>query len=79
MAAGLQPAPTLKRPAGQPCCEPLVYPAVSATQAERIANLARALSDPIRVQLVSSNGGCWEATYSTTLRNQTDQLKAKAD
>ena len=34
---------------------------------------------PIRVQLVGSNGACFEARYSTTLRNQTDQLKAKAD
>ena len=34
---------------------------------------------PVRVQLVSSTGGCWEATYSTTLRNQTDQVKAKSD
>jgi hypothetical protein len=34
---------------------------------------------PIRVQLVNSVGGCWEATYSTTLRNQTDQVKATAD
>jgi hypothetical protein len=34
---------------------------------------------PIRVQLVGSNGACFEARYSTTLRNQSDQLKAKAD
>ena len=34
---------------------------------------------PIRVQLVSSDGQCWEATYSTTFRNQDDRLKAKSD
>ena len=34
---------------------------------------------PIRVQLVDSAGGCWEAAYSTTLRNQMDRLKAKGD
>ncbi len=34
---------------------------------------------PIRVQLVSSDGQCWDATYSTTFRNQDDRLKAKSD
>jgi hypothetical protein len=34
---------------------------------------------PIRVQLVNGAGQCWEATYSTTLRNQDDRLKAKSD
>jgi len=34
---------------------------------------------PIRVQLTSTAGQCWEATYSTTLRNQDDKLKAKSD
>src|SRR5687767_12688973 len=52
MAVALQTAPKVKRPAGQPCCEPLVHPAVSPVQAERIAAVARALSDPVRVQLV---------------------------
>ena len=45
-------APKTKRPAGQPCCEPVVRPTVSGKQAERMATLAKALSDPIRVQLV---------------------------
>ncbi|MEO6028754.1 MAG: alkaline phosphatase family protein, partial [Candidatus Binatia bacterium] len=34
---------------------------------------------PIRVQLVNSAGQCWEASYSTTLRNQDDRVKAKSD
>jgi hypothetical protein len=34
---------------------------------------------PIRVQLTSTTGQCWEATYSTTLRSQDDKLKAKSD
>jgi ArsR family transcriptional regulator len=50
--AALATAPKVKRPAGEPCCEPLVHPAVSPAAAERIAAVARALSDPIRVQLV---------------------------
>lgn len=41
-----------KRPAGEPCCEPLVHPEIDEHQAARIATVARALSDPIRVQLV---------------------------
>ena len=34
---------------------------------------------PVRVQLINSNGACLEATYGTTLSNQGDQFKAKAD
>jgi predicted AlkP superfamily pyrophosphatase or phosphodiesterase len=34
---------------------------------------------PITVQLVNADGQCWQATYSTTLRNQDDKLKAKSD
>ncbi len=56
MATGLRTEPKVKRPAGQPCCEPLVHPAVTPDQAERIALVARALSDPIRVQLVDVLG-----------------------
>jgi ArsR family transcriptional regulator len=52
MATALETAPKVKRPAGQPCCEPLVRPAVTPAEAQRIAAVARALSDPIRVQLV---------------------------
>jgi ArsR family transcriptional regulator len=45
-------APKQKRPAGQPCCEPGAVPEISAAEAERLAAIARALSDPIRVQLL---------------------------
>jgi ArsR family transcriptional regulator len=45
-------APKQKRPAGERCCEPLAYPEVGAQQAERMAKVAKALGDPIRVQLV---------------------------
>jgi len=37
---------------GEPCCEPLVHPAVSIRDSERLAATAKALADPIRVQLV---------------------------
>ena len=45
-------APKQKRAAGEPCCEALVYPAIDRDQAERLAAVAKALSDPVRVQLV---------------------------
>jgi ArsR family transcriptional regulator, arsenate/arsenite/antimonite-responsive transcriptional repressor len=51
-AVSVKPQPKVKRPVGQPCCEPLVHPAVTPEAAQRIADVARALSDPIRVQLV---------------------------
>jgi ArsR family transcriptional regulator, arsenate/arsenite/antimonite-responsive transcriptional repressor len=52
MTIDLELAPKQKRPAGQPCCEPVVYPDVERQQAERMATIAKALSDPIRLQLV---------------------------
>jgi ArsR family transcriptional regulator len=52
MAVDLQLAPKQKRPAGEPCCEPVVYPDIEAEQAERMATVAKALGDPIRMQLV---------------------------
>lgn len=52
MPVDLVMSPKQKRPAGQPCCEPLVYPSVSQADAGRLAAIAKALSDPIRVQLV---------------------------
>jgi ArsR family transcriptional regulator len=52
MPVDLVTQPKQKRPAGEPCCEPLVYPEVSAVDAARVAAVAKALSDPIRVQLV---------------------------
>jgi ArsR family transcriptional regulator len=52
MSVDLSLAPKHKRPAGEPCCEPLVHPDVSTAAADRLAALGKALSDPIRVQLV---------------------------
>ena len=52
MAVDLELTPKRKRPAGEPCCEPLVYPDVERDGAERLAAVARALGDPIRLQLV---------------------------
>src|SRR3954452_15919508 len=45
-------APKQKRPPGEPCCAPVVYPDVARQQAERMAGIAKALADPVRVQLV---------------------------
>ena len=52
MSIDLELAPKQKRPTGQPCCEPVVYPDVERTQAERWRAVAKALGDPIRLQLV---------------------------
>jgi ArsR family transcriptional regulator len=52
MAIDLELAPKQKRPAGEPCCEPVVYPDVEREQAQRMAKLAKALGDPVRVELV---------------------------
>jgi ArsR family transcriptional regulator len=52
MPVDLDLAPKHKRPAGEPCCEPVVYPDVERREAERLAALAKALGDPIRLQLV---------------------------
>jgi ArsR family transcriptional regulator, arsenate/arsenite/antimonite-responsive transcriptional repressor len=52
MAIDLQLAPKSKRPAGEPCCEPVVYPDIERGHAERMAAVAKALGDPVRMQLV---------------------------
>ena len=52
MPVDLELAPKQKRPAGQPCCEPVVYPDVDRDRAEQMAASAKALADPIRLQLV---------------------------
>jgi ArsR family transcriptional regulator len=52
MAFDLDLAPKTKRPPGEPCCEPVVYPDVQREQAQRMAAIAKALGDPIRLQLV---------------------------
>jgi len=52
MAVDLQLAPKQKRRAGERCCEPVVYPDVDRHDAERMAAIAKALGDPIRLQLI---------------------------
>jgi ArsR family transcriptional regulator len=52
MSVDLELAPKQKRPPGEPCCEPVVYPDIEREQAERMGRIAKALGDPIRVQLV---------------------------
>ena len=44
--------PKVKRPAGERCCEPVVYPDVERDEAVRMASVAKALGDPVRIQLV---------------------------
>jgi ArsR family transcriptional regulator len=52
MSVDLPIVPKQKRPAGEACCEPLVLPDVEDVEARRIAAVAKALADPVRVQLV---------------------------
>jgi ArsR family transcriptional regulator len=52
MTVELELTPKQKRPAGEPCCEPVVYPDVEREGAERMAVIAKALGDPVRLQLV---------------------------
>ena len=52
MSIDLELAPKQKRAAGEPCCEPVVYPDVQRAEAERMAEIAKALGDPIRLQVV---------------------------
>ena len=52
MPTALELVPKQKRPPGEPCCEPLVYPNVDEEQAQRLARAAKALGDPIRLKLV---------------------------
>jgi ArsR family transcriptional regulator, arsenate/arsenite/antimonite-responsive transcriptional repressor len=52
MSVDLELAPKQKSPNGEPCCEPVVYPDIERVQAERMAEVAKALGDPVRMQLV---------------------------
>ena len=52
MASDLELLPKHKRPTGEPCCEPVAYPSIDSDDAERMAKVAKALGDPIRLQLV---------------------------
>lgn len=52
MPVDMELAAKTKRPAGEPCCEPVVYPDVQRQQAQRMSKIAKALGDPVRLQLV---------------------------
>ena len=52
MAIDMELTPKTKRAAGERCCEPVVYPDVERLEAERMAKLAKAIADPVRLQLV---------------------------
>jgi ArsR family transcriptional regulator len=52
MSVDLELTPKKKRAAGERCCEPVVYPDVQRADAARMAEVAKALGDPVRLQLV---------------------------
>src|SRR5690348_6700482 len=52
MSVDLELVPKSKRPAGERCCEPVVYPDVAREHATRMAAVAKALGDPVRIQLI---------------------------
>ena len=52
MAVDMELTPKTKRAKGERCCEPVVYPDVEREHAARMAEVAKALGDPIRLQLV---------------------------
>jgi ArsR family transcriptional regulator, arsenate/arsenite/antimonite-responsive transcriptional repressor len=52
MSVDLELAPKTKRAPGERCCDPVVYPDVERDQAIRMAEVAKALGDPVRLQLV---------------------------
>ncbi len=52
MTVDLELVPKQKRAAGEACCEPVVYPDVAREQAIRMAEVAKALGDPVRLQLI---------------------------
>jgi ArsR family transcriptional regulator, arsenate/arsenite/antimonite-responsive transcriptional repressor len=52
MSIDLELVPKQKRRPGERCCEPVAYPDVERAEAERMGRVAKALGDPIRVQLV---------------------------
>jgi ArsR family transcriptional regulator len=52
MAVELELTPKSKRAAGERCCEPVVSPNLARDEAMRMAQVAKALGDPVRLQLV---------------------------
>src|SRR5918995_3194701 len=52
MELELELAPRSKRAKGEVCCEPVVFPQIDRKEAAQIARMAKALADPIRVQIL---------------------------
>ena len=52
MVVNMELTPKTKRAPGEPCCEPVVYPDDERDEAVRMASVAKALGDPVRLQLV---------------------------
>ena len=52
MAGDLQLTPKVKRPPGGPRSQPVVFPDIQSEHALRVAAVAKALGDPVRLQLV---------------------------
>ena len=52
MSVDLTLSPKQKRAAGEVCCVPVAYPDVDRDRAERMAGVAKAIADPVRLQLV---------------------------
>lgn len=52
MPVDLELSPKKKRPAGEACCDPVAYPDIERAEAERMGRVAKALGDPIRMQIV---------------------------
>jgi len=52
MRVDLELSPKQKRAPGEACCEPVVYPEVERHEAERMAAIAKAVADPVRLQLI---------------------------
>lgn len=52
MAVSLELTPKVKRHPGEPTSAPVVFPTVDREEAAAIAEVAKALGDPVRVQLI---------------------------
>src|SRR5437660_5174202 len=52
MLVEMELTPKVKRAPGERCCEPVVHPEVEREHAQRMARIAKALGDPVRLQLI---------------------------
>ncbi len=52
MVVDLELAPKTKRAKGEVCCQPVAYPDVEREQAQHMSQLAKAIADPIRIQML---------------------------